>query len=762
MKLFYSTLKKNKFISKVLLKYISTYLLVFILPLMIGMLVLYNNSTKVVSGFIDDQNRNTLERIAITMDEQVSELREIPVLLLSTEETFRPYYIKSSQYNVMELMAELKKYSTTNRLIYDLGFYIRDNPTVYLSSSTCDFDYFYDSRYKFLNYSSQEIYNALNNSTKPFFIPASPIAFAGGTPQNMVIYLYPVSPGSLHPYATVFFIINESDLLKTVQSSKYNPSIQNIIVTDIDGNIICSSDDNEYFSVNDFEKLNMPIVKIDTDTPQENDQYVIANYYSASLEWMFYLVTPKQIITERTQVLKNTLWATIIAAVTLGIILAFAMSYYSYKPIKWLRESISHISPSAKANDDFNYIQSGIKQLSIEKTKLNSTIMRNREAVRNYVLTQYLYGFAHHISSLDEMAEDTGIILNHKVYCAAIFKIDKVYTSIHYKKFARNIENYLGEENFDSYAVAESQHSRILVLLANNICEIRDIKIKETLSTISKKLANNDNISGKWGVGKLINSKKELGRSLMEATAALDYYFPEEGELIFHANDMESNERSIHTLDLEVKIQRLKLFIYQNDTEAIEKSINGIIDTLKTSKLPPFLLRCYCYDVLNEIIGVNQILKPDDIKYLTSLNDMFIPNHISSTNDIVEIIKKTAAYITKTNMPANLNATLIERIMDYIKNNCFDWNFSVQNLSEEFDMSPSNISHFFKTKTDYNITTFVLKLRLEKACELLQDTDLTVKEISSKIGYIDVSSFIKIFRNKYNVTPGNYRNISRN
>ena len=46
---------------------------------------------------------------------------------------------------------------------------------------------------------------------------------------------------------------------------------------------------------------------------------------------------------------------------------------------------------------------------------------------------------------------------------------------------------------------------------------------------------------------------------------------------------------------------------------------------------------------------------------------------------------------------------------------------------------------------------------MEKAAELLNDTELSIKEIVSRVGYIDVSSFTRKFTQTYKTSPGKYR-----
>lgn len=52
---------------------------------------------------------------------------------------------------------------------------------------------------------------------------------------------------------------------------------------------------------------------------------------------------------------------------------------------------------------------------------------------------------------------------------------------------------------------------------------------------------------------------------------------------------------------------------------------------------------------------------------------------------------------------------------------------------------------------------FVTKVRLEKALKLLKETDLTLDEIASHVGYANGNYFSKVFRSVVGVSPEKYR-----
>ena len=74
-----------------------------------------------------------------------------------------------------------------------------------------------------------------------------------------------------------------------------------------------------------------------------------------------------------------------------------------------------------------------------------------------------------------------------------------------------------------------------------------------------------------------------------------------------------------------------------------------------------------------------------------------------------------------------------------------------------FETSVSNISHFFKKNTGVTISQYVEQIKLEKAKELLENSDKKVAEIAQMLRYNNSTVFIEMFKRYEGVTPGGYR-----
>ena len=81
----------------------------------------------------------------------------------------------------------------------------------------------------------------------------------------------------------------------------------------------------------------------------------------------------------------------------------------------------------------------------------------------------------------------------------------------------------------------------------------------------------------------------------------------------------------------------------------------------------------------------------------------------------------------------------------------------IDQLAKNLDVSTSYLSRIFKQQTGETLNMFITKEKIIRARVLLENTDLTLAEISYKLGFSSQSYFTYVFRKYVGTTPGNYR-----
>jgi len=84
---------------------------------------------------------------------------------------------------------------------------------------------------------------------------------------------------------------------------------------------------------------------------------------------------------------------------------------------------------------------------------------------------------------------------------------------------------------------------------------------------------------------------------------------------------------------------------------------------------------------------------------------------------------------------------------------------SMRAISATVNLSPRRLGQIFKKETGIAPSQHLRTLRMEKARTLLETSFLTVKEITFRSGFTDVSHFVRDFKKRYGTTPTKFRAI---
>lgn len=107
--------------------------------------------------------------------------------------------------------------------------------------------------------------------------------------------------------------------------------------------------------------------------------------------------------------------------------------------------------------------------------------------------------------------------------------------------------------------------------------------------------------------------------------------------------------------------------------------------------------------------------------------------------------------------PLDEKKELINGILRFTDMNCTNANFTIQSVADEFNLSVSWLSRFFKDQMQVNLADYVKEKRIAFAEKLIMDGNMTMNEISQLLGYGNLSSFIRFFRSERGMTPVQFR-----
>ena len=113
-----------------------------------------------------------------------------------------------------------------------------------------------------------------------------------------------------------------------------------------------------------------------------------------------------------------------------------------------------------------------------------------------------------------------------------------------------------------------------------------------------------------------------------------------------------------------------------------------------------------------------------------------------------------------TELPGLLSAryipTLAARAKAYLEAR-YSEKLSIREIAEEFAVHPNHLSRVFQNEYQCSPKQFLMKLKLEKARQMLAETDMPVAYVASLLGFEDHRAFSRSFKRYYGIPPSSCR-----
>lgn len=271
------------------------------------------------------------------------------------------------------------------------------------------------------------------------------------------------------------------------------------------------------------------------------------------------------------------------------------------------------------------------------------------------------------------------------------------------------------------------------------------------LFTEFQKLGEMKGYAVKSGTGTFVKGYQSIPLSYRQAKTALDYElinqpFPQN---IFYDDIKELNHSTYsYTLD--------------------EKLLNGIIKNRNRKMIPLFLqhigsisktssyyhLPTYKNAVIRAAMQLEKACFEKEIKCPELSDTVNIVTPMCSTTRInqylINIFHDILEEIEKAKVPAGKN--VIEEICEYVKVN-YGEEISLIAFAQKYYMNHIYLSRLFKSETGENFSSFLTRIRMEKARELLSSDSFLIKEIAEMAGYENPYYFTKAFKKYFACSP---------
>lgn len=151
----------------------------------------------------------------------------------------------------------------------------------------------------------------------------------------------------------------------------------------------------------------------------------------------------------------------------------------------------------------------------------------------------------------------------------------------------------------------------------------------------------------------------------------------------------------------------------------------------------------------------DNFIQVDYVDYILKMQSL-------SGNQLIDYAYQIFNYITNYIRPQNsidYSNHIVMATKEYLESHYAE-DLSLEDMAAHVNISPQYFSKLIKKTTGFNFTDWLSMLRIKKAKELLNNSNLTVKEVCFMVGYKDPNYFSRIFKKIIGITPSEYVKVN--
>lgn len=433
-------------------------------------------------------------------------------------------------------------------------------------------------------------------------------------------------------------------------------------------------------------------------------------------------------------------WGIIWVVLVCAIPAAFAIVIVSGRIVRKVRHL--NLLLNDEANSDLRSIENGIETLvaSQKESEKESLLLKKTRFIRDFIRGS----FADRGETL-LAARTAGLEVDYGLYLVVLIRSRELNNEN--KAYSRMLKSIQEEEKVEGYGIhLISNNQNLFVLFADEQAEVE--------AALQKLLEIEEEYGQEYVVAasNYHSNFSESSKAYLEANTAFDNHLLLDNSQIIRFG--EAAQIDYASLLTENYLHRLRYAIRAGDRESMEMAVKDICQRMKRENASLYAFRILYNDILHVLLSEWKGAQ-------SKLNDFYNVFTLSQCLNIQDfygllcdacnsIIDQREGILTE-------NSDITQTAIAYMQENFQDPELTMNALAEYLHISSVTLAVEFKNEMDVRPSDYLANLRMEKAKELLRNTNMLVREISLAVGYEDAHVFMRRFKKHTGMTPGQYR-----
>ncbi|SER35497.1 AraC-type DNA-binding protein [Gracilibacillus ureilyticus] len=544
--------------------------------------------------------------------------------------------------------------------------------------------------------------------------------------------------------------LDEKELFSKLKSSSEPQSNSMQYIVD-QNNTILYKTNNHVFDTETVEYVNEKVKNGSLMDISYNNKILLTNQIASRYTgWKYVSVVSQESVLAKSKTIRDVVFTVSLIALVLGGIAIFYIHSVELRPIRRLKELLS-VDEQQEYKRDLLYLENIIDDLVIDHKHLSHLINKVKIEAKSKFIYDIYIGKLVNKKEITEKWQTYFAEWNNEAVHLLVVSIDnyprwrkKVTPNYHpvIKSGMANIISEVLSTHFRVEAVDIGADKMIFIIQPTD----EKVGLVNHLRIALTKVEGILKFTVSAGVNRGCVPVKDVKEAMLQAESALQYRLLKGYGKVY----MLSEKTEGNTGFLTDEEQLLKSFTRAEPMQQVEM-INHLRHRIVKERLHP-------RQVLHLMKKVKEEVWEEHHKEAAVADFEWETMDIGDISVwLNEIITEKIEKIKKLN--ESKKYIMCKKMIQYMTDHLNE-PIGIPEIAESVGISVSLASQWFKEEIDDTIYGYFTRLRMERAEQLLIDTDKKIADIAVEIGYQHENSFIRKFREYHDMTPGKYRRVN--
>lgn len=756
--------------SKYLMKLLTFSLLLGILPVLILGIFSYSKSSEIIQKKVNESNLQVLLQSEMRIEETLKSINNY-YNILANSQTVSNYMSKQLTYkdydSIMEIQRGLSGIQSVQSSVKNAYYINFDNDWVVSDNSFGDVDDFINKD-KLQNYLGESknsfwIYNRQNSSifkSTDKYIPLDNVCLIIKLPFNLNNPSGAIVVNLLGYEFSKVVVQNDRIDEALILDEKYNTIVR-------DGKSIFTNNNNLISGLKNQDKPS-GYYRSKIDGKDIEISYRKSSYNN----WTYVSI---YLIKDMTMDSRTIGWVTFFICIFMIIcifIISILGSKIIYNPIHKIYDDVIKsldLGKDEKYADEVKYIDEGINSLVKTQSQMVKQIKNQLVQLEEFFLIKLINGELNK-NEVEGNIKTLGYETIWKWLSIVSIQIDTFegteYVENNRDLLMLSINSIVCELISDESRFQPALTNKVQIVLIGGNQESYD-KFKEFVFSKATKIKNSVkeklDLSVSVGISRPFSDLNDAQIAYKESIEALMCSIRFGKQVIFHFEDVQPDSQIRQPYPINIQDELIEA-INHGDVEKSNSLINQFVDKIIEEKLSFSEYQVCLNRLLISIIGVLQdsgesfnILLKGNTSLFNELNSLKVPGetkrwfNYTLINPVIDLLEKKRSSQYKN---------ILEQVINMIHEE-FDKDLSLESCAARLNYHPSYIWRILKKEMNITFTEYLSQYRLTMAKKWLEETNMSILEISERLRYNNSQNFIRYFKKLEGITPGQYRDNFR-